>query len=468
MDNDINTDKIFREKLEDFSSSPSPHIWDNVQTMLASQKRKRRIINMRWISAAAVIILAFLAGWYFNESQSNKMVTTEQKENKIQEEITLNQESNIEQDDIQVTDGMAINSKEEQPLKKAGRKVNNEFMVASADIAEGQEEFENARNRRKAEPELNMIIRSETKFSNEIISTELAHKSTVISSAELSEFEKNIIAENSRIAEISEQNQGSWKMGMSVAPGYSSHVANHTENYNQSMNYSDNNGNASLSGGISVQYKKGKRWSIESGAYYAKNGQKSEPSFNLFAMKEDAGFMADAPEDAYFSNTINVSQDNITMNSTAGVIAFSETPKGAEVSSEFDASRNEFTNSLISSGEFSQVFEFVEIPLFVRYQVVDKKFGVELMGGLNAGIVVGNNAYIDNQYGLQNVGETQDISPVNVSGTLGLGMNYAIGKHFSLAIEPRFNYYLNSINSNPEVDFRPFRIGFYSGIYYEF
>jgi hypothetical protein len=100
--------------------------------------------------------------------------------------------------------------------------------------------------------------------------------------------------------------------------------------------------------------------------------------------------------------------------------------------------------------------------------VIDSKIGVELITGLNAGIVVGNNAYIDNQYGLQNIGETQDISPVNLSGTVGVGVNYALGKHFAVALEPRFNYYLNSINTNPSVEFRPYRIGFYTGVSYEF
>jgi opacity protein-like surface antigen len=90
------------------------------------------------------------------------------------------------------------------------------------------------------------------------------------------------------------------------------------------------------------------------------------------------------------------------------------------------------------------------------------------VGGINAGLVVGNNAYIDNEYGVQNIGRTQDISTVNVSGTVGVGLNYALGKNLSVAVEPRLNYYLNSINRNPEVDFRPYRVGVYTGLYYEF
>ena len=90
------------------------------------------------------------------------------------------------------------------------------------------------------------------------------------------------------------------------------------------------------------------------------------------------------------------------------------------------------------------------------------------MGGINAGLVVGNNAYIDNSYGLQNIGETEDISTLNLAGTIGVGLNYTLGKHISMAVEPRLNYYFNSINDNPEVVFIPYRIGVFTGLYYEF
>jgi hypothetical protein len=90
------------------------------------------------------------------------------------------------------------------------------------------------------------------------------------------------------------------------------------------------------------------------------------------------------------------------------------------------------------------------------------------LGGVNAGLIVGNNAYIENDFGKQNVGETQDISTLNFSGTLGFGVNYGFGKHFSFALEPRLNYYLNSINSNPDIDYKPYRIALFTGVYYAF
>jgi hypothetical protein len=157
----------------------------------------------------------------------------------------------------------------------------------------------------------------------------------------------------------------------------------------------------------------------------------------------------------------------MAMNSVAGVIEFSETPVGAELVANLDNAAG-YENALLTEGEFSQVFDFIEIPLYARYNLIDSKIGLQIMGGLNAGIIVGNNAYMENQYGLQNVGKTQEISTLNLSGTVGVGLSYAIGNRLSLGVEPRLNYYLNSINQNPEVEFRPYRIGIFTGLYYEF
>jgi len=297
---------------------------------------------------------------------------------------------------------------------------------------------------------------------------QLALKAKAVSVNNLTEHDQLLIAENIKNLNEKTQPDNNWKMGMYVAPGYSSHVAVHSESYSKNMTYSDSDGNTNVSGGFSVQYKTSKRWIVESGVYYAQNGQQSNNSVNLLAKNMDAEASFAPGEVNYFSNNVRVENNTLAMNSTAGVIQFSETPKGAELSGDFEASKTSVSNLIVPNGEFSQVFEFMEIPLFVRYRVIDSKIGVELITGLNAGIVVGNNAYIDNQYGLQNIGETQDISPVNLSGTVGVGVNYALGKHFAIALEPRFNYYLNSINTNPSVEFRPYRIGFYTGVSYEF
>jgi hypothetical protein len=314
----------------------------------------------------------------------------------------------------------------------------------------------------------NLLNKLEVLFEKSTGKPTLRKMEKEIPVAELTETEKNLIANNIKTTPHATGENTGWRMGMHISPGYASHTAQHTDRYTQNMTYSGTDGNNNVAGGFSLQYKTGKRLHIESGVYYSQNGQRSNSSKELFALNRQADLAVSAPEKSYFGNAVNVDNGNMKMNSTAGVIAFSDTPEGAEVTADFESLSPDFSNTLLTTGEFSQVFDFVEIPLYLRYSVVDRKIGLEVMGGFNAGLVVGNNAYIDNEYGLQHIGKTEDILPVNLSGTLGLGINYAVGKHLAFAVEPRVNYFLNSINSNPAVDFKPYRIGVYTGIYYEF
>ncbi len=282
------------------------------------------------------------------------------------------------------------------------------------------------------------------------------------------EAEKILIAENIRYKNEFGKKRGSWEMGMNLSPGYSSYSASHERDYANNMTYSATEGNGNVSAGLSVRYKTEGRWSVESGVYYVQNGQKSESQPQLFASYS----LADenrpgVKEGLYFNTDIDADNNSMVMNSVAGIVEFENFPQGAEVEAGMERTGS-YSTALITTGEFSQVFDFVEIPLYLRYLIVDSKVDFEVAGGLNAGLVVGNKAYIDNDYGMQKIGKTRDISKVNISATVGLGVTYALGKHISLALEPRLNYYINSINRNPDVNFRPYRIGFYSGLYYEF
>ena len=232
------------------------------------------------------------------------------------------------------------------------------------------------------------------------------------------------------------------------------------------MTYSGSEGNRNVGGGFSVQYKTGKKWSVESGIYYAQNGQRSSNAPEADYYYSLAGPALET-EKSYFNTAVNLVNGQMAMNSTAGVIEFSGTPRGAELAANVDGSYSR-SNTLLTSSEFSQVFDFVEIPLYVRYDLIDAKFGVQVLGGISAGIVAGNNVFMENNYGTQNVGKTKDISTLNLSGTIGFGLNYGLSQHISMAVEPRLNYYLNSINKNPDVVFRPYRVSVYTGLYYQF
>ena len=473
MSENLNTDKSFREKLENFSSQPPPYIWENIQGQLAAQKRKKRLAYIGWISAAAVVVFAFLAGWFFN-NQSGEIMPTTTEQQQVQQKIKTGEPvEQLQQADSEIEDVFKGDVITSGHINKGGLEDEKDLVAASS--AEKQKEKETDKSFMVSVERfsLELLEGVEAIFTMDYQDKYLAEQKTQQTEVKLTKPETLLIAENVKNIDKTAKMERGWILGMHVAPGYSSHSANHTEQYASNMTYSSESGNGNVGGGFSVQYKTGKRLRIESGLYYAQSGQKSGNSPELFSFGKYNDLAYAAPErmdsdQPSFSNTVQVNNAGIAMNSVAGVINMQGTPKGAEITAIAENSLVGSSNTLRTSGEFSQVFEFVEIPFYLRYSVVDKKIGVELMGGFNAGVLVGNSAYIDNEYGNQKIGSTEDISTLNLSGTVGVGVNYALGKHISVAVEPRLNYYLNSINTNPEIDYRPYRIGFFTGLYYEF
>jgi hypothetical protein len=466
MKEDKNMDNVFREKLEGFKTEPPAYLWDGIQGQLAAQRRKKRIALYSWVSVAALLVLAFLAGWYFNESaekQVPQMAGTEKVSPEEKSNIGEQGEKVPEKDNEQ----MDLDPVAPERLLADARDRKSELQT-SEKTSSGSEMDEENRMLASADLEFIQPIEiSEIKIMEGEQATGLSVKSEMVSANQIFTLYQPVVHENEQQFSGSRRDNTGWKFGLNVSPGYSSYSARHGSAYSGNMTWEADNGNANLSGGVSVQYKTGKRISIESGVYYAQNGQQTGSSPQLFGNRAQMDYASAPVNKNYFNTAVTLADNRMAMNSTAGVIEFEGVPKGAEIAANLETFGT-YSNSLLMSGELSQVFDFVEIPLYLRYLLFESKMDVELVGGVNAGLVVGNNAYINNEYGVQNIGKTRDISFVNVSGTVGVGLNYPLGKNLSLSVEPRFSYYLNSINRNPEVDFRPYRVGVYTGLYYEF
>lgn len=465
-----NMDNIFREKLKEFREEPPVYVWDNIQATLSGQRRKKRMVWYSWSAVAALLVLAFLAGWYFNDTAERTTPRVAEIER-------------VDQQDEKAPNERKIRVPDNEPVVTGKPEYGPERLLAETTIQSkpktGLEEKlpvsdENVREERTgtilASAELSLIkpIKTpEISTKKQELRHSLAKKDKPSVTEKSFTWEQKLMDENARQLAQTAKEQSGWKMGLNVSPGYSSYAARHAETYASNMTSETDDGNTNLSGGISVQYKTGKKVRVESGIYYAQNGQKTGSSPMFSGLRAEADYVAAPAGKLYFNTPVSMENNRMAMNSTAGIIEFKGLPKGAEIAANLE-SYGLYSNSLMTRGELSQVFDFVEIPLYLRYLLLDSKMDVELVGGVNAGMVVGNNVYIDNEYGVQNIGKTRDISTVNISGTIGFGLNYALGRNLSLALEPRLNYYLNSLNRNPEVAFRPYRVGIYTGLYYEF
>jgi hypothetical protein len=171
----------------------------------------------------------------------------------------------------------------------------------------------------------------------------------------------------------------------------------------------------------------------------------------------------------YFNTPVKVDaiSNRMSLNSNAGVIELSKIPSGLVVGNSLE---DKTLNStvIVSPTSFIQNFDYIEIPLYVRYTLIDARFDVVMLGGLSSNVLVGNQIFVEGASGKSLVGKTNDMQTLNYSGTLGMGVKYGLSRRISLNVEPRIKYYLNSLNSNSSVTYKPYTIGIFTGLSYEF
>lgn len=462
MKEEQHIDRIVREKLEGFTEEPPAFIWTGISEQMNHARQRNRRAWYSWSAVAALLMLAFVAGWYLNQETSPAGVVQSEPvkhEREVVQERTATvvqptAEKDVPQEEPneQLLAGATERKRETAPAAKEQHResISEPVKPSRVDLAFF----------RPLEPAGVVLVAASQPVTDEPL---VQHERT----DEVAIADREIIASNALARANIQGQEEKWKLGMNISPGYSSHTASHSQVYASNMTREATDGNSNLSGGISVRYKTGKRWNVESGVYYAQNGQKTGSSPQLFAGRRELMYDAAPVERHYFNTAVTMANNVISLNSTAGVIAIETMPAGAEIAANLESSAG-FENSFISQGEFAQVFDFVEVPLYLRYLLLGSRVNVELIGGINAGFIIGNNAYLDNQFGKQHIGKTSDISTLNFSGTMGIGLTYNLGKRVSFAVEPRVNYYLSSISRNDEVDFRPYRLGVYTGLYYAF
>ncbi len=115
-----------------------------------------------------------------------------------------------------------------------------------------------------------------------------------------------------------------------------------------------------------------------------------------------------------------------------------------------------------------QHLDYLEIPFNLRYSVIDRTIEVQLVGGISTNFLVGNYVTAEGASGQEEIGYLSNISKFNYSGNAGLGMIYHMGRKLSILVEPRFRYFINSVNDSSLPVTRPYSIGLYTGLNYTF
>ena len=119
------------------------------------------------------------------------------------------------------------------------------------------------------------------------------------------------------------------------------------------------------------------------------------------------------------------------------------------------------------NASIDQQLGFLEVPLELEYKLLDNKLGLHVVGGFSALFLESNNLYsiLDGESML--IGKATNINNTSYSANLGFGLDYKMSNKINLNLEPVFKYQLNTF-TNTSGEFRPYFIGFYTGLSFKF
>jgi len=118
-------------------------------------------------------------------------------------------------------------------------------------------------------------------------------------------------------------------------------------------------------------------------------------------------------------------------------------------------------------GSLNQRIGYIEIPVELQYSLLNKKFGVNVIGGFSSFFLNENELSSSLNGNTIKIGEANNVNDISYSANFGLGLNYNFSKNFDFNLEPIFKYQINTF-SNISGDFKPYFIGFYTGFSFKF
>ena len=520
-----NIDELFKERFNDFDDIPDPKVWNNIEKSL-DKKESKKVIPFWWKLggvAAVLAILLYLVNpfntvidtniqisntqeqakdsienslktkapnqeeYTRSDSQKNNVLETEQQVQEnvnntpayVQENSSSKKQENIPsksttknkikqqfspsndalaketQKPKTYTDVTAVakNNIHDKSNEKKGLVANNVEKSAVATVNEsknGKTIEQSSGTLTKTTQEKN---RNHEQSQNAI--AEVAQKE-LLEAKKPDEKKKSILEEIEKEDEaLAENKSNKWSVGPNVAPVYFNGMGEGSP-IHSTFTPNTKTGDVNLSYGVSVAYEVSKRLKVRSGVYkvdYGYNTNEIEFSSSLGTSVASNG---------------NAQISNINYKSTSTSIVLQSTAAEREISLSTPSFASDATaKSATLQGSLTQQFGYIEVPFELNYALIDKKFGVNLIGGMSSLFLVNNDVLLNSGEQTTEMGEANNINSVNFSTNFGFGINYKFTPKLQFNLEPLFKYQLNTF-SNSAGNFQPFSVGVYSGINFRF
>ena len=523
-------DRLFQEGLKDFEATPSNAVWKNIEAELNKDKRKRRVIPIWWrYAGVAALLLVFLTlgiNTFYNKTegdQTHEVVNTDAKQaseientsiiDEIYSETTTNSaisEQNTQENSKNPNSEKHIistnknnnqntnsnnqtsvtataiasadhvnqinknsaqptqNSNKSEPSSSVKNKKENVFFEKGTNtVAQQNSKESNA----SAETKNNMISISEEKV---IAKTQIENtnpESTKTDKIKTEETSKAIASNDTKENNLSiedalektedlidtETPTDRWSLAANAAPVYFN-TTGKGSSIDPQFNSNSKSGEVNMSYGVTASYAVNKRLRVRSGINRVNLGYNTNDVIGY----QSIGISSNASTLQNISNVKNTGNNNDFININTASSEQLSLISANNLSSKSAASLKTTNISI------NQNLGYIEVPLELQYALINKKFGINVIGGFSSLFLNNNEVFSEAQDGNRTfLGEANNLNKVSYSANFGLGLNYQVTKKIDLNLEPMLKYQINTFN-NTSGDFQPFFVGVYTGIGFKF
>ena len=420
-------DRIFQEKFKDFEASPRDAVWHKISKNLQEENQKEPVIRPLWMRLAGIAALAaflLLLGDWFLQPKAVPQITDSKEV-----EVDLTEEKST----IANNNPVAPDSEE------------NEAAVSGL-----QDDSSSIPEERAALSQVSSIIsHKETNEVQKFISIPLAGLIQV-KNFDIAQEEKNInknIFEQVAEEAVSEKAQDlKFEISTHAAPVFYGNM-NKTSFIDPKFNDNSSSGTITYSYGINIAYKISEDLKLRSGV------NKVALSYNT----DDIIYHAVINPSAI--SAIDYTEEIIT-NEINNLAA-------AKGSSQQAVVQTRAAVGNFDRGFLNQQIGFIEIPVELEYNVIDRKIRFSIIGGTSTLFLDDNMISVHTSSLSTKLGAANNLSNISFSTNVGLGLDYNLSPNLQLNVEPMFKYQLNAFEAASQVA-RPYYLAIYSGFSFRF
>lgn len=488
MENRKDIGKVFREKLESIDKSPDPKVWDAIYIDLQKKKKRRILFIPFWMKSLGIFSLGVAFSWliFFNYAKDNAILQinpsnlpeTGSTNNSLNSNLNKETDASIDQSAENSIHDNKMNIRDSSqsashPSQKIAAEENIYLNIQKSHIKKHQKIgtftdkaiIKTDKNRevkislkRKSNKTLPESKSKHNKSGNQIFNDSNPSKITQSDAIDLAKedavndkentpiglessknsenLEKKVDSLNTKkekkpLKEATKEEKDSTvtkeKTGLNVfvygAPTYSGLVAKKSPIDNR---LTDNSRKTELSWsyGAYLIYDATPKWSLRFGV----------KKTNMKLITENASV-----------NTPNYTGINYSQFSNAAI----------------------YSQTTAETMTLKQDISYFEIPLELKYAIINKRFGLNAYGGISYMFLDKNIIYGETSNGkIFELGEIKNLASNSYSINLGIGADYKFTRRLRLNIEPMFSYHLIDYKNSGKIN--PFTFGILTGLQFSF